>query len=214
VYKIFQIKMENKKSKKFRRKNRIAMADQLGENSLSIIRREGSKISEVIQDNTADGSIEYSMPTFLRLYTGYDFLENLIFAIPYIQRKYGFERKEFLTVLLYLYPKNIFSLWDFDNVRFVRFSLRKIELLERRGLVRCIYDTKVEGDRLFQLTIKGRRIVEEFYKVLSGEVEMDPEVFDRSVYGIDKRYKRSVEKLQQGEPSEKRKAFWTRKRIK
>jgi|SRR5690606_7194344 len=198
--------------KKFRRKNRIPMADELHEHTLSIIRERGVKISEVIQNDTADGEVEYSMPTFLRLYKGYDFLENLIFALPYIQRKYGFERKEFLTVLLYLYPKNIFSLWDFANVRFVRFSLRKIELLEKRGLVRCIYDTTVEGDRLFQLTVKGRRIVEEFYKVLAGEVEMDPEVFEITDYTIDKRYKKSVEKLQQGEPNENRKSFWTRKK--
>lgn len=198
--------------KKFRRKNRIPMADKLHEHTLSIIRERGVKISEVIQNDTSDGEVEYSMPTFLRLYKGYDFLENLIFALPYIMRKHGFERKEFLTVLLYLYPKNIFSLRDFANVRFVRFSLRKIELLEKRGLVRCIYDTTVEGDRLFQLTVKGRRIVEEFYKVLAGEVEMDPEVFEITDYAIDKRYKKSVEKLQQGEPNENRKSFWTRKK--
>lgn len=201
--------------KKFgRRTNRIEMADKLNDYSLGVIRQNGSKLSEVEQNDTPNGETEYSMPTFLRLYKGYDFLENMIYTMPYICRKYDFERKEFLLVLLNLYPKNIFSLRDFAQVRFVRFGLRKIYLLENRDLVRCIFNAQVEGDRLFQLTLKGRRIVEEFYKLLSGEIEMDPAVFEKFDYAIDKRYRSSVENLEQGKPNKNRMNFWTRKRLK
>lgn len=204
--------MGNKK--KFgRRTNRITMADQLGDYTLDVVRKHGSKLSEVEQNDTHDGEVEYSMPTFLRLYKGYDFLENMIYTMPYICRKYDFERKEFLLVLLNLYPKNIFSLRDFAQIRFVRFGLRKIYLLENRDLVRCIFDAKVEGDRLFQLTLKGRKIVEEFYKLLSGEVEMDLTIWNKSDFAIDKRYRGATEKLQQSEPNKTQMSFWTRKKV-
>ena len=199
--------------KKFgRRTNRIEMADKLDDYSLDVIRQNGSKLSEVEQNDTPNGETEYSMPTFLRLYKGYDFLENMIYTMPYICRKYDFERKEFLLVLLNLYPKNIFSLRDFAKVRFVRFGLRKIYLLENRGLVRCIFNAKIEGDRLFQLTTKGRKVVEEFYKLLAGEVEMDPNVFEKKDFAIDKRYHDVVKDLAQNKPNKTQMSFWTRKK--
>lgn len=175
--------------------------------------RRRTTLAQVKQINEETGEDQYSIPTFLRLYSGYDFLENLIFVIPYLKLKYDFNTYSYILALLNLYPKNIFSLSDYQDIKFTRFSMLKITTLEKKGLARCIYNHHNQGKKLYQLTKKGRDVVEDTYKLLAGEIEMDLSIFDKSTTAIDKKYKKHIAIHNKKHPNrEMRTAFWTRKK--
>lgn len=175
--------------------------------------RRRAVLAQVKQINEETGEDQYSVPTFLRLYTGYDFLENLVYIIPYLKLKYDLKNHAYVFTLLNLYPKNIFSLKDYQNIKFIRFSMLKIKKFEDLGFARCIYNHHVEGKKLYQLTKKGRDLVEETYKLLAGEIEMDLSIFDKKDFAINKKYKKHIKLHNDSHPNrENRKAFWTRKK--
>src|SRR5690606_40757312 len=86
------------------------VTDNIPEGALKIIKDEKIKVGFALHSD--DQVVKYEKKTFLRVYRGYDFLQNLITVKYYVQRKYNIKQYD-LEILLYLYPVNYFTQSDF-----------------------------------------------------------------------------------------------------
>lgn len=195
------------------RNSKLKTVNKMHIENFMLLKTSNPHITEIKQINENTNEDKYGKTTYLRLYTGFDFLENLVYIIPYIRKKHNIKSAAHLYTLLYLYPKNIFSLRDYNHIKFITFDLLKISGLEKLGLATCIYDHEVEGDKLYKLTKKGRNVVEEIYKLLAGEEQVDVSVFKKSPKSIDKKYMKHIPLSDKKfPPSKNKKSFWDKKK--
>ena len=121
-----------------------------------------------------DREIKYDKKTFLRVYKGYDFLENYGVIRNYIRRKYNIDTY-LLDILLYLAPKQFYT--KNDLMKYPRdFRYIKVESLVKTGFFKTVIDHRFVTYKVYGVSARGRKLIEDFYECLSGEKEIK---FDR-----------------------------------
>lgn len=182
--------------------------DRLPENAKELIIKNKVKIRK----STEEISSKYLKEIFLKYFDGFDFLENLHVVRNFLQKKYDID---FYTVevLLYLYPKNFFTLADYNN-HFRPYQIKKIDYLIKKGLIKNSSKKTAKNYSLFTLTTDGKELVQDFYKYLSGEKTL-PVTPDKNKMalpesnGPDKKRIRMIKNLQKLPVPETKKVFWT-----
>ncbi len=111
---------------------------------------------------------KYSKNQFIRIYKGYDFLENLFVVRHYIQRHYEIDL-DLLEVLLKLMSLRVFSIQDYIEIPKRYSTTSRFRSIRARGYVIVISDHYHAQKRIFTLSAKSKHIVTNFYQYLSGE---------------------------------------------
>ena len=123
---------------------------------------------------------KYETERYLLLNKGYDFLENYQIAKDYIKLKHKISDNE-LNSILYLMPKNYFQKHEYTGlIKFYKFT--NVNVLVKKELVQFFkkVDTntlKLKTYCIYNVSAKGRGIVMEFYKCLSGEKKIEEKFF-------------------------------------
>lgn len=141
---------------------------------------------------------KYTKQHFLRIYEGYDMLENLLLVRIYIQRRFKVDL-HLLEMLLYLSPKHYFTQKDYAEMP-KNFSYTRIDNLVKTGMVRIAADGKHKHYHLYSLSAKGRTVISTFYKLLSGEEKIPVEkkynpMADENAFAIDKKRLELIKKF-------------------
>lgn len=106
-------------------------------------------------------------PKLLKIEESYDLFENLIAVRPYICKKYDI-KWEIFESLLYLHPKNYFTIQDYNDMP-KEFLPKRINGMIKMGLIRCCSKGKTQRDSLFTLSTHSKVAVANFYEYLFGE---------------------------------------------
>jgi hypothetical protein len=143
---------------------------------------------------------------------GYDILENLFVVRHYVCKtnKISFR---ILEMLLKLYPMNYFTYHDYFTLP-KDFQLVSADYFLKVGF---IIEVKEKGkdrtESIFKLTKKACKIVESFYKFLSGEVlipenKKENHMARKDASEIDKLRFEFIKKMNKTEPSESKKELF------
>ena len=136
----------------------------------------------------------YQQEKYLRVYQGYDLLENLQIVRDYIETEHQICHKT-LNTLLYVMPKNYFQRGEINEVIKFYPYIPVIRLVEQ-GLAKVAFKKKEPADNpelrrrivvksIYTLTAKGRNVVKEFYDCLSGVKPLQEKVFRKLYPGED-----------------------------
>lgn len=110
---------------------------------------------------------KYSKVKNLEFFMGYDLLENMMIARPYIQKRYNIDLG-LLELLLYLSPKQYFTQKDYAEMP-KQFKYCSIKNLISTGFVGILQTGGDMSKHLYSVNRKGSEIVHHFYEILSGE---------------------------------------------
>lgn len=127
-----------------------------------------------------DRKPKYEKERYLILNKGYDFLENYQIAKEYVKDKHEISDNE-LNSILYLAPKNYFQNHEYSGlIRFYKFT--SVNILVKKELVQVFLkrDTntcKPKTYKIYSVSAKGRAIIMEFYKCISGEKKLEEKFF-------------------------------------
>lgn len=154
--------------------------------------------------------VKYNQPQLLTYHEGYTFLENIMLVRVFLQKKHNLSFSV-IEMLLYLYPKNYFTLDDYNEIpkQFTFFKIKKtIEL----GMIREVTQARKKADRLYCLSVKGRHVVEDFYMYLSGEKPIPTDrmqtMAKKDASLVDKKRQSLIKKLNAAGPPENKKRFY------
>jgi len=123
---------------------------------------------------------KYCKSDFLRIYEGYDALQNLILVRNYIQKKHDISLSA-LEVLLYLYPKQFFTHSDYNEVP-KQYFFRTVKRMCDLGYIKIHIKGTGTRRNLYTLSNIGKRVVYEFYELLSGEKPIPETQFTDNAY--------------------------------
>lgn len=156
------------------------------------------------------GKKKYSgVPQFLERNEGFDLLENMLVVKKYICEKYEI-KAHLLEILLYLYPRDYFTWYDYYEMP-KYFNYNRISKLESEGIIRVVSKDKTKRRSLYGLTPKARNIVTNFYMFLFGEKKIplsgNP-LSHSTASAIDKMRFNLIKKINQKEPSESKKRYF------
>jgi len=126
-----------------------------------------NNVKLVYDYNSESKKNKYSKQFNLKLFEGYDLLENFIVARPYIQKKYKIDLGLF-EILLYLHGKKFFTQKDYSEMP-KQFKYRSIKNLIKTGYVGIVQNGENLGKHVYRLNTNASIIIKEFYEVLSGE---------------------------------------------
>lgn len=110
---------------------------------------------------------KYSKDQFVQIYKGYDFLENILTVRTYIQKRYDIDLAK-LELLLKLMGMRVFTRAEFSEVP-KEYGLKTFYTFMEMGYINLLSDNHDVEKRLFCLNTRGKNIVINFYKYLSGE---------------------------------------------
>lgn len=154
---------------------------------------------------------KYKKEVFIRIYEGYDMLENLLIVRSYIQKKYNIDNK-LLELLLHIAPKHFFTQEDY-RLMVKPFKYSRIRILLESGYVKLITNGKNKGKNLYSISPAGKRLIVDFYECLSGEkpIPVDSKSnpmarLDANAY--DKKKMETIRKLNQLTPSPRKKLLF------
>lgn len=168
------------------------VANKIPKGAKKIIKDNNIKVGSSLRYK--DDCVKYDMKTFLRVYEGYDILENFMIVRFHIQYKYKVTIHE-LDILLYLFPKSYFTSSDYLFIP-RKYSVRSVRIMLKRGLFAWVMKPKIlEGrpikeleqfpDGVFTLSARAKTIVASFYKCLVGEEKIDTDETQwRSIYKL------------------------------
>tara|TARA_B100001167_G_scaffold191010_1_gene159691 strand:+ start:500 stop:1102 length:603 start_codon:yes stop_codon:yes gene_type:complete len=147
---------------------------------------------------------------YLGFSRGFDLLENLHVVRKYIQKKHSVDLKE-LEILLKLYPMQYFTQRDYVAIP-KPFKFRSIKNGLDKGLVEKVNIGEHLGKTIYTISNKKKRIVREFYKMLSGEMKI-PEDWNRhfrykNLNAYDKKALKLIKKINSQEKSEFKKSLY------
>lgn len=174
------------------------ISEILSPNVREILKKDKKKIC--LKNRNESEVIKYSRTDYLVVYQGYDFLENLMVVRTYIQKKYNI-RLILLEILLYLYPKNIFTFEDYRTMP-RDFRYNKIQNILDTGHAKIISIGENKTKNLYALSASGKNIVCNFYEHLSGEKKI-PESYKtnpmamKKACSFDKMKMETIKKLNQ-----------------
>lgn len=189
---------------------RAAIKDVLSESAMAIIKENGISVTK--KYNGRATTVKYSKAQHIEVFLGYDLLENFIVARPYIQKRYKIDLC-LLELLLYLSPKQYFTMIDYRNMP-KQFKYSTMKNLLNTGYISVLQAGSAMDKHLYCVNNKGSIIVRHFYEILSGEKKISEESFinplalKRNTSTFDKKRMALIEKLNQSEvPESKRKLF-------
>lgn len=139
--------------------------EMLSEDTLNAIKEQG--ITVTYKRNGKSANPKYSKVEHLAFFRGYDLLENMIVARPYIQRRYNIDQG-LLELLLFLAPKQYFTQKDYREMP-KQFRYCSIKNLMNTGFVGIIQNGDSLDRHIYHINRKGSEIVRHFYEILSGE---------------------------------------------
>jgi len=127
-----------------------------------------------------------------------DYLKYYRVIFYYYRRKYDISQQE-LDMLLFLYSEGYFDyikIKDYQGI--LSWNKNRIKTMIEKGLIE-IFREKTKSRRLYQLSKKGRNIVNGIYEKLNGElvpmtVTNNP-MFAKNVSYSDKVYKQMIKKM-------------------
>lgn len=128
---------------------------------------EGTNIIPILPVNEEGHLEKYSKTKFLQVYKGYDMLENLFTVRTFIQKQYKIDSYQF-EILLKLMGMRVFSRQQYRDIP-KPYNYGKFNNIERTGTINLLQDHYDVEKRLYCLNSKGRNIIINFYKYLSGE---------------------------------------------
>ena len=129
---------------------------------------------------TRDCRPKYEREKGLLLSKGYDFIENYQIAKEFIKEKYTINDKD-LNSIVYLAPKNYFQNHEYTGLlRFYKFA--NLNTLEKAGLVQFFSKidkntSKLKTYKIYSVSERGKIIVRDFYKCISGEKKIDEKFY-------------------------------------
>ena len=115
---------------------------------------------------------------------GYETLQNLGIVTKYIKWTYKVT-PETLHLILFLYPKTAFTKNDIYLFP-LRWGNSRVNDLVKDDILSVVEGTK--SPIVYGLSYKGKKIVKEFHKLMSGEMEMPNETTKKSVFKDDATY--------------------------
>ena len=128
----------------------------------------GNSIKLVHPSGNEGAKEKYSKTQFLEVYKGYDMLENLFTVRIFVQKRYNIDHYLF-EILLKLMGLKVFSRLQYSKLP-KPFNYKRLQNMMDTGLINQIMDHTDSEKRLYTLNTKGRNIVINFYKYLSGEI--------------------------------------------
>jgi len=149
--------------------------------------------------NLHEDKEKYSKMQYIQIYKGYDMLENIFVVRTYIQKYYDIDFST-LELLLKLMGLKVFSRIDFSELP-RSFSHARFKALQESGFINLLSNHRDEAQRLYTLNTKGKNIVVNFYKYLSGEEKIptdskkNPMAHKRTQVAFDKKKMDLIEKL-------------------
>lgn len=149
---------------------------------------------------------KYSKLQFVRVYKGYDFLENLHTVRSYIQKRYDIDL-DTLELLLKLMGLRLFTQADFMWVP-KKFGNSRFTTFKKKGFLTLVADHRKSAKRIWGLNMKGKAIVTHFYKCLSGEEKisedpaLNPMFNDKKQVAFDKKKMAIIKELNRTPPPE------------
>ena len=149
--------------------NEKPVKEMLSEDTLNAMKKNNMKIS--YKHNGKSKNVKYSKEMHLKFFRGYNLLENLVVARPYIQKKYNIDLSLF-EVLLYLSPKQYFTQKDYCAIP-KQYTYGSIRNLMATGYVSIVQNGDALHRNLYRVNRKGSEIVRHFYEILAGEKKFD-----------------------------------------
>lgn len=143
----------------------------LSESTLAAMEEQNIEVKYARNKNSKTGN--YLKKLHVEFFCGYDMLELMLIARPYIQKRYNIDLG-LLELLLFLSPKQFFTQKDYAEMP-KQFKYRSIKNLLATGFVSIIQNGECLADHLYRVNRKGSEIVRHFYEILSGEKKI-PEV--------------------------------------
>lgn len=155
--------------------------------------------------------VKYAKVRNLEVFTGYDLLENMLVARPYIQKRYNIDLG-LLELLIFLSPKQYFTQKDYAEMP-KQYKYCSIKNLMNTGFVGIIQTGSCLSDHIYNVNKKGSEIVRHFYEVLSGEKKIpedytNPLARKKSRTPFDKKKMDLIEKINLLPAPEKKKALY------
>lgn len=170
-----------------------------------------NNIKLVYDYNSESKKNKYSKQFNLKLFEGYDLLENFILARPYIQKKYNIDLGLF-ELLLYLHGKKFFTQKDYAEMP-KQFRYRSIKNLMNTGYVGIVQNGENLAKHVYRLNTNASIMIKEFYEVLSGEKKFledysNPLARKKTRTAFDKKKMDLILKINQAPAPEKKKPLY------
>ncbi|WP_430611462.1 hypothetical protein [Flavobacterium sp. JP2137] len=182
--------------------------------AMEIVKEKGIKLSEVVLNDGNDPTKEaaYTHQKFIQVFKGYDFLENMAFVRAHIMKKYEIKTINLLEILLFLFPKNLFTIYDYRDIGHIRFTYKRLNVLVKLGYAGIACHGRNQNEHLYVLTAKSRKIVMEFYGMLSGEIPVPEDVLRESNVVSDLKKVDVIKKINLLLPSEPKRTLWSKRK--
>lgn len=170
-----------------------------------------SNIKLVYDYNDESKKNKYSKQFNLKLFQGYDILENLIVVRPYIQKKYNIDLN-MLEILVYLYARKFFVQADYTDMP-KQFSYRSIRNMLDTKFISIVQHGGDLSKHIYRINQSGAHIVKEFYELLSGERKFpedhtNPLARKKTRTKFDKRKMDLILKINQAPAPDKKKPLY------
>lgn len=139
--------------------------ERLSKTTLAAMNEQNIAIQYARNKNSKAG--KYSKVHHVEFFTGYDLLENMLIARPYIQKRYNIDLG-LLELLIYLSPKQFFTQADYAEMP-KQFKYCSIKNLMNTGYIGIVQNGECLSNHIYNVNRKGSEIVRHFYEILSGE---------------------------------------------
>lgn len=186
-----------------------SVKEMLSEDTLKAMKKQKMVIKYAANKNSKTG--KYSKTLHLEFFAGYDMLENMIVARPYIQKRYNIDLG-LLELLLYLGPKQYFTQSDYAEMP-KQYKYRSIKNLIGTGFVSIVKNGEHLGKHIYKVNRQGSEIIRHFYEVLSGEKKIperaeNPLARKRTATAFDKKKMDLIRQINQLPAPEKKKSLY------
>jgi hypothetical protein len=154
---------------------------------------------------------KYSKKLHLEFFVGYDLLENLLVARPYIQKRYNIDLG-LLELLIYLGPKQFFTQADYAEMP-KQFKYCSIKNLMNTNFIGIVQNGECLSDHIYHVNRKGSEIIRHFYEILSGEKKIpedyaNPLARKKTRTPFDKKKMDLIQRINQLPAPEKKKPLY------
>lgn len=190
---------------------KVTLKSKLSESAQKILKKHQIKISRKNQGRGL--TVKYAKSKQLEMLDGYDLLENMMVARPYIQRRYDIDLG-LLEVLLYLAPKSYFTQKDYAEMP-KQFKYRSLNNLLDTGFFTVLQLGENMEQHLYTVNPQGNIIVRHFYEILSGEkkisehADSNPLARKTNRAPFDRKKMQLIHKLNLLGPPEKKKGYYS-----
>lgn len=189
---------------------RKPVKELLSEKTLAAMKEQNISIQYARNKNSKAG--KYLKTLHVEFFTGYDLLENMIVARPYIQKRYNIDQG-LLELLIYLGPKQFFTQADYAEMP-KQFKYCSIKNLMNTGFVGIVQNGECLSDHIYHVNRKGSEIIRHFYEILSGEKKIPETSAENPLYRkktrtpFDKKKMDLIQKINQLPAPEKKKPLY------